>query len=394
MSGSEDTLGNTTKFSSGGDFVREYGSVALRFYLQSIARKLLPNERIRVCWRYPLPARKAVEIIYSDERQCARTSGTMKCGSGWVCPVCMRYIAERRRQELITAIERTQAEFFTVMGTFTLRHHASQRLKPLLADMVKAYGDVFSGRWWAMVREEYMLNGAIRATEITYGESGWHPHFHVLYFVSKAMLDDNYAGSIEEYAQSLQTQIGREWLEKLDKYGLSGTTERAFDVRTANEDIADYIAKWGRTPTEWSSNVSPYEIAYAAAKSARNGNLSVLELLFRADSSSKYKSLFLEYHEATKGKSQLHWSHGLKARLDIEVIRDEIAAEGIETDTDRILATVEFALWQYIAATGYLGQLMTYANQAEVGKLEWLLGRMHDEYEKLSQPIPQFELGH
>lgn len=401
------SLGNTTKFSSAREnpvnFVREYGNTALRFYLLEIARDLLPNERIQVCWRYPLPTRKTVEIIYSEERETARTAGTMKCGSGWVCPACMQYIAARRREEIQTALERSQNEYFSVMATYTARHDAGMRLADLTGSMVKAYGGVFSGRWWAETKEEFALTGAIRAMEITYGENGWHPHFHVIMLVRRDMLEGSYNGTVSadqeifgspaEYCGTLQPMIEKRWLAQLAKRGLDAKSGIAVDIRSADAYIAEYVSKFGKMPQDWAVNASAYEVASGPTKTAREGNLSVLDLLFHSVDSPKMKNLFLEYAAATKGRSAIHWSKGLKAMLDIEVIRDEIAAEGIETETDRLLAEVGIANWKYAVMRGYLGQIMTYANAGNDQKLAWLLGKIDAERESTVWHIPQNDIG-
>jgi hypothetical protein len=393
MSGSEPTLGNITKFSSHGEFLERYGATALRFYLLGIVRDLLPDERVKICWRYPLPARKQIEIIYSDERHSARTNGTMKCGSGWVCPVCMRYIAERRRLELETAMDRSADSLFSVMVTYTVQHNPGMRLKPLLAEMLRAYNGVFSGRWWSTIKEEYMVVGAVRATEITYGKNGWHPHFHVLMFSDRKMLDDGFATSPGDFSTSLYNQISPRWGYMLEKRGLSASAAVGVDVRTSDRQIAEYIAKFGRMPLEWSLNASAYEVSYSTAKTPQNGNFGVLDIIFHAAHSRDYQRLFLEYHAATKGRSQLHWSKGLKTLLDIEIVRDEIAAQGIETETDRLLAEIGTSLWRFIADRGYLGQVMTYANEGDEIKVLHLLERLQAQYDEIFQPLPQFDLG-
>lgn len=375
------------------EFLLKYGQTALQFYLLGIARELLPNERINVCWRYPLPARKTIEIIYSDERERARVAGTMKCGSGWVCPACMRYIAERRRLELETAMQRSSERYFTVMCTYTARHQKGTPLRTTLDGLLAAYKSTFSGRWWADAKPEYMVRGAIRATEITYGANGWHPHFHVLMFVDKAMLSDDLAGSPEEFQFSVRNQFGSRWLESLEKHGLSGNAEHSFDVRTSDELIADYITKFGHMPQDWSLNASAYEIAHNVTKNARKGNFSVLDILFEAAHDTEYKCLFLEYHQATKGKSALQWSPGLKRELDIEVIRDEIAAQGVETETDRLLAEIDVGMWRVIADKGHLGQVMTYANSGNREKLENLIDRIGNLYKAENWTIPQMDIG-
>lgn len=398
------SLGNTTKFSSREEFTREYGNTALRFYLLEIARWLLPDERIRICWRYPLPERKTVEIIYSEERRCARSKGTMKCGSNWVCPACMQYIAARRRDELETAIERSQDDYFSLMATYTAQHDRSMRLAPMLKQMSTAYGGVFSGRWWKQTREEFGLVGAVRALEITYGQSGWHPHYHVILFVSRSMLSgavdapiadcQEIFGSTTEYSETLGEMIEERWLAQLEKNGLSGAKGVAFDLRSSDKRIAEYISKYGRMPQEWTANASAYEVANAHTKTAKNGNFGALDMLFAARQDRAMRNLFLEYASATKGRSSIQWSPGLKKRLDIDVIRDEIAAQGVETETDRLLAEVPLERWRYIVDTNRLGQLMTYANAGEDRKVKYLLAVLEEEQGALTQTLPQWSLGH
>lgn len=402
-----DSLGNTTKFSSAREnpqsFVREYGNTALRFYLLEIARDMLPEERIKVCWRYPLPARKTVEIIYSDERGLARTHGTMKCGSGWVCPACMQYIAAKRREELQTALDRSSDEYFSIMATYTARHDAGMRLVDLLGGMTAAYGGVFSGRWWAAAKEEMAIMGAVRATEVTYGDAGWHPHFHVIMLIRRDMLEGNFGGKIapdqeifgspEEYCGTLQGMLEKRWIEQLKKRGLDAKEGIGLDIRSANAYIAEYVSKFGKMPQNWTLNADAYELASSATKSARGGNLSVLDLIFHSVDNPKMKRLFLEYADATKGRSAVHWSKGLKALLDIEVVRDEIAAQGVETETDRLLAEVGIENWKYLVFRGYLGQVMTYANAGDDKLLGRLLSKIAEEKESNTWHIPQMDIG-
>lgn len=388
-----DSLGNTTEFSTGSDFSARYGNTALRFYLLEVARSIIPDERIKVCWRYPLPERKTIEIIYSEERKCARTKGTMKCGSGWVCPACMSYIAARRREELQTAVNRSSDRFASLMATYTVRHHAGMPLNMLLSSMVKAYGKVFEGGWWSRTKEDWMIRGAVRATEITWGANGWHPHFHVLMFVDKDVMSENLAGSPAEYVSSLMPEIGARWIEKLESVGLSGDPRIAFDLRSSDQQIAEYISKWGRMPQDWELAGNAWEVAHAATKNAEKGHFGPLEILFKAARDSKFRGLFLEYHHATKGKSQLHWSKGLKTMLDIEVIKDELAAEGIETETDRLLAEIPIELWRYIADRKLLGQIMTYANEGNEEKLSRLIEILSEQKEGTTVYLPQMDIG-
>lgn len=388
------SLDNITKFASLSEEIEKYGYTAVRFYMLELARALLPNERIKVCWRYPLPQRKAVEIIYSDERGKARTAGLMKCGSGWVCPACMGAIAERRRDELQRAIERS--EWMTVMLTYTVAHGQQDRLKSTIDGMTKAYRAQRSGRHWQDIKKHYRMQGSIRTMEVTYGQHGWHPHFHELLFLDKSVMDGDNAGSLDELEQALKGDVGGRWYEMLAKDGMHTNIEKAFDVTVGNKYAADYVAKFGRLPSNGDIGTPAYEMTHSNTKTARRGGITPLGLLWASQESDDAKRLFLEYHAATKGRSAVHWSRGLKAALDIEVLRDEIAAEGVETDTDRILAEVELPLWQWLSKRGMIGFVMTVANGGDAQGLKDAIGRMRNKMLKMldEQPDVQWDLGH
>lgn len=320
----------------------------------------------------------------------------MKCGSGWVCPACMMYIQERRRQELTLALERSKDDYFSVLATYTFRHNIGMRLPTMLRQMQESFKAVKSGRMWQLIKSEYMLVGSVKALEITYGANGWHPHIHELILVKRKMIEEYNQNSTDEFALSLYHQMSSRWTEALANVGLSGLDGVAFDLRSSKEDVAEYVSKWGKLPSGVNLNVKADEVAYSVSKTPADGSLGVLDILYMAEHSEKHANLYREYHAATKGRSQLQWSRGLKALLDIEIVRDEIAAQGIETETDRILAEVRIDLWKYISTHGYMGQVMTYAHDGNDTKLGWLLDTLNDKCLDDWQPVPgsEWQLGH
>lgn len=394
MSDSEQSLGTSTKLGSAGEFAAQYGYTALRFYLLSIGRAILRDSRLNICWRYPLPERKTVDVIYSDERQRARASGTMKCGMAWVCPVCSAYIAERRRVELGRALLNSREKYATVMITYTAKHDKSMRLNDTLVAMQKAYKHAKSGRAWVEIRQEFGMVGSVRAIEITYGESGWHPHYHELLFFDVGLIQRDYDGSIAEYALGLEAIMVERWIAGLNKNGMTASEEIGLKISSTDDDVVDYIAKYGKMPLEHDFKGATDEITRGTAKTARNGNFGVWEILFRANGNRRFANLFKEYVAATKGRSQLQWSRGLLALLNIEEIRDEIACEGVETDTDRVLASIDVEFWRLLADKNHIAQVMTVANTGDEGELKALLKRIQDLYKEQGWEIPQFDLGH
>src|SRR5690349_16250907 len=94
---------------------------AQRFYLQSFARSLLPDERVASCLRVIAPHKTHVEIHKSKVTKRARYKNLMVCGSVWQCPVCASYISEVRRKELSGAINKWTGGL--VLLTYTASHH-------------------------------------------------------------------------------------------------------------------------------------------------------------------------------------------------------------------------------------------------------------------------------
>lgn len=394
MSEANHSLGNTTKFASRVEMAREYGNTAVRFYLQAIARNLLSNHRIQVCWRYPLPERTTIDLIYSEERKRARAAGTMKCGSAWVCAPCGLYISERRRVELGHALQNSRNKYAVVMITYTASHSVGHRLTDLLRSMAAAFRWVKSGRFWQTAKEEFSLVGSVRTLEITFGENGWHPHYHELMFVDIDHLRDFYDGSIHEYAGGLEGVLSERWIRALKREGLSGSKEIALRISDTDDAAKDYILKYGKMPLVTDFKGQTDEITRGTTKTARRGNLTPWDMLFMAPDNRRMRGLFLEFADSTKGRSQLQWSRGLKKLLDIDTIRDELACEGVETETDRILAQIPVELWRYIAERGYLPQVMTYANTGEEKKVRTLIAQIEEKCKAETYVIPQFDLGH
>jgi hypothetical protein len=394
MSEANRHLGNTTEFASGDEFRAKYGNIALRFYLQSIAREILPNHRIQVCWRYPLPARSTIDIIYSDERDRARAVGTMKCGSAWVCPPCQLYITERRREELGRALLNCRDRYTPFMVTYTTSHSKNMGLHTLLAQMHEAYRATRSGRRWQEIKNEFALEGSVRALEITYGENGWHPHYHELMLVDNQHIVEYYEGQTLEYSEALEAVLSAVWISELKLKHLSGKEGIALVVSDTNNEASNYILKYGKLPVDSDFKEKADEVSRGMSKTARRGNFTPLDLLFHADSNRRFSRLFIEYAEATKGKSQLQWSRGLKSDLKIETIRDEIACEGADTDTDRILAKIPTELWRFIAEKYHLAQVMTVANTGEDKALADLLMSIEKMYNDQLPGLWLREIGH
>lgn len=232
-------------------------------------------------------------------------AGLKTCASVWWCPCCSPRISARRKVELDQLLIGARAEkLAVVMLTLTFRHNSAMRLAPTL--------DAFKAAWARLrQRREFRalpLVGQVVATEVTFGGNGWHPHNHVL-----MVLD----GSPDAALQAVAA-LAPVWLTCLQGQGLTGG-DAAFQVQGASA-AGSYVAKFGAAE----------EIALAGNKRGRNGSRSPWALLDDArDGDKRAAAAWLEYASAFKGRRQLVWSRGLKARFGVDEVGDGAAsAEG------------------------------------------------------------------
>lgn len=281
-----------------------------RFALQEIAGKLLVNHRVNYCLRHRISKDTGVKVMYNPVREKAHYSNLVRCGSVWVCPVCSAKIAEERKQELKTAMSNWRKQGGHVyLLTLTNRHHAGDNLKQLLEGQKKALAYLWGNRSPKEMLKNLGKQGHVIATEVTYGENGWHPHYHILLFMRH-----------EVNIQGLQSFLATEWQNCCKRAGLAIPT-REHGVNLQDGSYADsYVTKWGLED----------EMTKGHIKKGREGGLTPFDLLRQSVECPEYGKLFKVFVEAFKGKRQLHWSRGLKALLCVDERTDEELAE--ETD--------------------------------------------------------------
>jgi len=290
-----------------------------RFALQAVARDLLPNSRTALCLRARISTQLGVQVWKSKEHKTAHYGGLQTCGSVWGCPVCNPKITERRKLEVKQAMDMHRAQGGEVhLLTLTTPHTRHDRLDELQALQAKALQAFLRDKTVKKVFAEMGYIGQIRAFEITHGRlatnNGWHPHYHFLQFV---MVKGDAAQLMD-----WKTRLYLRWDAYCQKHGLgSPSFKHGIDLRDGS--FADkYIAKgnWGLED----------EITKGHSKKGKAGGETPFDLLraYMADPTDKQAAaLFREFVQVTKGKRQLSWSNGLKARFFVDEKTDEELAE-------------------------------------------------------------------
>lgn len=289
------------------------------FLLQDQSAKLLPKERVSNCLKKRIDKTKHREVKYNENRKKAHYANVQRCGSIWSCPVCAKQITEKRRNELKRGLEvwKTVHKGTVQLLTLTFSHSQSESLRSLLKRQKKAYTFFLGTRKVKDVFKSLRVEYKIRSLEATYGQNGWHPHFHVLLL-----------GYFQVIDSSLRDLLAELWIKSCLRAGLNAPSmTHGLDLRDGT--YADqYVSKWGIES----------ELTKGHLKRGRSGGFTPFDLLqLSIDDQSVFNKdcgkLFQEFAISMKGARQLVWSRGLKALLQIEEKSDEELAEETEKDS-------------------------------------------------------------
>lgn len=329
-----------------------YSPVVYRYFLQSLARELLPGERVYECLRRIVPGQETVDVLKHDLAKKAYYRNLIVCGRLWHCPVCAARISEKRRQELSAAL--AGSKFIPILITYTVRHNQGMKLKALLPAVLESFRKLKSGRIWQNIVSEYAWVGSIRALEVTHGVNGWHPHIHEL-----ALLEIKLASPQE---RGLENALKTRWEQVLKHSGHSASWEHGVDVESRDSGIREYVAKFGHEPIKpnWSLE---HELTKAIVKKSRGEGRTPTQLLADyGEGDIGAGRLWKEYANVFKGRNQLVWSRGLRELLGMgkETTDAEAAAE--LPPEARLLGRITPSQWRAILKADLRGELLDAAS--------------------------------
>lgn len=312
-------LGTITQntFATDGDVEAKYayfnGRWASKYAAAKLLRSINEKDGQRVSHCGYVSRQLSVELQQNGATKHARIDGVKTCGSVWWCPVCSPRIAARRRDELNALLAGARAEgLAVVMLTLTARHSRRTDLPAFLEGLKKAKQALRRRRDWAALP----FVGSVTATEVTHGDNGWHPHFHEI-----ILLD-----CPQDQAEKMIETLRSGWQVSLARQGLTGN-EAAFHVQNATA-AGNYIGKFGAAE----------ELTLGTVKQGRGGSRSPWQILDDArDGDAQSAGLWSQYAAAFKGRRQLVWSNGLKARFSIDETTDEEAAAEVADAAEDII---------------------------------------------------------
>jgi hypothetical protein len=294
-----------------------------------------------------------VQVWRSKAHGTASYGGLQTCGSVWVCPVCNAKISERRRAELLSAMAMHKAQGGAVyLLTLTTPHQRGDNLAELLAKQKKALEAFLADFSVKKVFSEMGYIGQVKALEVTHGrksghDNGWHPHFHFLQFCKFSGTDVD--------RTDWEVRLYLRWVAYCEKAGLGTPSYRHGIKLDDGTHAAKYVTKWGLQD----------EMTKGHSKKAKAGGETPFDLLRAAladDADVQARALFLEFAQCFKGKHQLSWSNGLKARFNqAEKSDQELAAE--QDDRAVLLGLLTVDQWRDVLKLDLRGPLLEIASK-------------------------------
>jgi len=325
-----------------------------RFILQAAARSLFPKSRLDKCLRLRC-SHQDIQVWKSTEHKTTHYKGLQTCGSVWRCPVCSAKIAERRRVEILQAMDAHKAAGGCVnLLTLTCPHQVKDNLAELLAKQAKALHSFWRDREVNRILAEMGTIGQIRALEATHGRlspqnNGWHPHYHILMFqgigVDLVRFD-------QAQMTDWQVRLYLRWAARCKAAGL-GEPSYAHGLKLAGgEEAGKYMSKWGLED----------EMTKGHTKKALHGEtpFDFLRAIVADKADKQAAALFIEFATTFEGKRQLHWSKGLKKRYLVADKTDEALAAETD-DKARLLGMLTIDQWRDVLAVEGRGAVLQVA---------------------------------
>jgi hypothetical protein len=279
-------------------------------------------------WRLP---NLEIQVLKGAATDRAFYHGLQVCAMPWTCPVCASKISERRRQEVGHGMKQAEVLGLQVfLVTLTVPHGLGDDVGEVVGKMQKAWSRLWIGKAGMALRNALGLFGHIRALEVTYGENGFHPHFHALLFFHP-----------QQTTGEGWMSLGHRWQQVAVRSGLPRPSDHRGCRIDGGDQAANYVTKgvWGLES----------EVTKGHQKTGKKGSRTPLDLLkCFMQGETKAGALWRVYASAFEGKRQLYWSNGLKKLLSVADLSDEEIANKPEDEPALLLASITDAQWKVI----------------------------------------------
>lgn len=333
-----------------------------------------------------------VDLVISEKGK-ARVPELCRSHSIWLDPVDAPkelYKYRLRIQDCITWAY--GSGYVPIMMTFTVFHRWHD-LKPLLAVLKKSWSSMFSGSKWRRRAERAGLDDYIRRLEITINDltakgehekdcsnSGFHPHFHSIWFVPRDKLQilsdmeeewrDAWVKCVcKQFKKAFRKDIDKSYLDAFRNHGLWFSRYTYGPKKGQLRPVSDgsYLAK-----------IMGYDSAHVfggdselTSDTLKDSKIP-FDLLLEVTASNV--DLFCEYAIATKGVAAFTFSKGLKDKVDkyFEMFPHKRASKSTQRPAEKVVATISREVYQVIQRNSLYPMLLKKVSEGYDALCSWL----------------------
>lgn len=337
----------------------EYSDHRLQIFFQKwlnahIQEYYIPN--IRKCGtgiRKGQADSQSVFLIQKKDKTITRYDGTLRCHSAWACPKCTAEVMAKKAVDIACAIDLLKKQKQTAtMITFTIPHTKNMSCKESFQVLLDAWRKFSKGgnqaanaivtytlktdkvgekgttkkykrgiNPYGKFREDLKIVHNVRVFEFTWGENGWHPHIHALYWTPNKNFNKilNYEQSLlDHWWYCIKFTTEKYWSKKLPPEKLKPFLEEVYaDYKktTADGHKSLYISKDKKDPNKPREVSSSWYIAgwggdkeitgnYKQKATHSDKNMTPTQIIEKAFESQgeereKYLRLYAEYAQTT-----------------------------------------------------------------------------------------------
>lgn len=283
----------------------------------------LQLKSIRRCCTSPIEFKGETPAVYLlSNGQSAKFFGQKTCKNPWACPVCTARMMNEYRSVIATMLDMLRDkkfagdDYFAYGLTLTIPHLAFMQCKETT--------DILYNTWRYFTMKNFKRSHGhafhqfnldvknfwhVRVAEYTYGENGWHPHFHCIFWIKRS--DAHKVLAYQEKLNAFWTQCAKTytlkyWLENdlhkninedrsalCDKlYSKISQKHPALKFSTNPDGTlleclsSDYITGWG-SDKELTGNIRK--------EASHDGHYTVYQIMLKAQEDPKYRDIFIDY---------------------------------------------------------------------------------------------------
>ena len=334
-----------------------------------------------------------VDLVVSEQGK-ARVPELARSHSIWLDPVDAPkelYKYRLRIQDCITWAY--GSGYVPIMMTLTIFHRWHD-LKPLLRVLKKSWSSMFSGAKWRRRAERAGLDDYIRRLEVTINDltdagergknrrnSGFHPHFHSIWFVPKDKLEvlsdmeeelrDAWLECVrKQFKKAFKKDIDESYLDAFRKHGLWFSRYTWGPLKGQLRPVSDgsYLAK-----------IMGYDSAHVFGGDSEMTSDTLkdskipFDLLLEVTAANV--DLWCEYAIATKGVAAFTFSKGLQDKVDayLKLFPSKRASKFTQQrPAEKLVATIRRDVYQFIQRNSLYPMLLKKISEGYDALCSWL----------------------